>query len=68
MIFFKKKQDLKTQCVEWVREKYGPEYVSEFVEKYDALNNGQPIGGLGETMAFVSLVDQIKSELRRGKK
>lgn len=48
--WFKKfqKKDLREVC----REKYG----DDFVEMYDMVNNGIPIGNLRETQIFLAMV------------
>ena len=45
-----------------LRELCRREYGDEFVEKYDMLNRGIPIGGIEETMAFVEQVEAVKSK------
>lgn len=52
---FHKKKPLREVC----REKYG----DEFVELYDMLNNGVPIGNLEETMIFLSMVEEARKEI-----
>lgn len=46
--FFRRKKDLREVC--W--EKYG----DDFVEMYDLVNNGIPIGNLRETQIFLAMV------------
>ena len=43
-----RKKDLRELC----REKYG----DDFVEMYDMVNNGIPIGNLRETQIFLAMV------------
>lgn len=50
--FFRKSLDLREAC----RKEYG----DEFVELYDKINRGVPIGGLEETIAFLEKVDAVK--------
>ena len=38
------------------------EYVNEFLEKYDRLNSGMPIGGFVETAIYVDMIQKIKKE------
>lgn len=45
-----------------IRE-FGEEYGDEFIQKYDDLNQGIPIGGIYETAVFIDLVEHIKTEL-----
>lgn len=45
-----------------LRELCRREYGDEFVEKYDSLNRGIPIGGIEETMAFVEQVEAVKAK------
>ncbi len=49
--FFYKK-DLRERC----REKYG----DEFVQMYDMLNDGIPIGNLEETTIFLAMIKEAK--------
>ena len=51
---FSRKKDLREAC----REKYG----DDFVEMYDMLNNGIPIGNLEETQIFLAMVEAAKEE------
>lgn len=44
----KKKENLRDYCL----NKYG----EEFIEKYDALNRGNPIGNFYETILFLNKV------------
>lgn len=37
--------DLMEECKKWVIENLGAEYEQEFLQKYDDLNSGIPIGG-----------------------
>lgn len=53
MKLFKKKKDLR---------EFGADYVEEFLDKYDKINMGVPIGGLQETIVFLDLVETIKKE------
>lgn len=54
---FRKKYGLRDYC----RELYG----DEFVENYDRLNKGEPIGNLAETVIFLNLVDYAKQQLNK---
>lgn len=45
-------------AVKKCREKYG----DDFVEMYDMLNNGIPIGNLDETQIFLAMVEAAKEE------
>ena len=50
----RRKKDLREVC----REKYG----DDFVELYDMVNKGCPIGTLSETIAFINMVEKAKQE------
>ena len=49
---FKKKPDLRAQCVE--------AYGEEFGEMYDAINRGETIGGFLETVMFLDMLEAVK--------
>jgi len=67
MILFKKSKrkhyDLRSELAKWVERNIGAEYVNEALEKYDKINSGVPIGGIAETVAFVSMVETVKAEV-----
>lgn len=48
-----------------LRELCRREYGDEFAEKYDDLNRGIPIGGIGETIAFLEKVEAVKTKYKR---
>ena len=50
----KAKKDLRELC----REKYG----DEFVNLYDSVNKGIPIGNLKETLKFLEMVEAVKMD------
>ena len=50
----KDKKDLREVC----REKYG----DDFVKMYDMVNRGIPIGTLGDTIAFIAMVEAAKKD------
>jgi len=54
--------DLRSEGAKWVKENLGAEYVEEFLEKYDNLNRGIPIGGIYETAVFLDMVETIKEQ------
>ena len=54
------KSNLRKDGAKWVKENIGEEYVDEFYEKYDKLNNGIPIGGFMETAVFLNMLEKIK--------
>ena len=58
--------DLRKEAAKWIEKDLGPEYVNEFLEKYDALNGGVPIGGFLETAIFVNMIEKIKQEIEMG--
>lgn len=55
--------DLRKEGAKWVEKNIGPEYVDEFCENYDKLNQGIPIGGFIETAVFLDMIEQIKREI-----
>ena len=55
--------DLRSEGVKWVKENIGQEYVEEFLEKYDSLNRGIPIGGFYETIVFLDIIEAIKGQI-----
>lgn len=55
MKLFKKKKDLRKECI----NRYG----EEFGRKYDELNSGIPIGNFVETIAFLDMVTAVKKDL-----
>ena len=67
MIFNKIKEkfkhyDLREEGAKWVEKNFGSEYVPEFLEKYDNINRGIPVGGFQETIVFLDLIERIKSD------
>ena len=48
----------------YVAKNFGEQYVDEALSNYDTINSGGTIGGLLETMAFVSMVENVKQELK----
>ena len=52
----RKKKDLREVCCEM--------YGDEFVEMYDKVNEGVPIGGFAETVAFINMVEKAKEQSR----
>lgn len=59
---FRKTDNLRKYSKKWVAKNLGQEYVNEFLEKYDRLNSGMPIGGFVETAIFVDMIQKIKKE------
>lgn len=62
---FRKKHgsyDLRKEVAAWVEKNIGVEFVEEALDKYDKLNSGVPIGGLQETVVFLTMIEQIKAE------
>lgn len=55
--------DLRKEGKKWVAKNIGENYVEEFLEKYDALNRGIPIGGLEETIVFLDMIEQIRDDI-----
>lgn len=60
MSFFDRFRTLRELC----RREYG----DEFVEKYDMLNRGEPIGGVAETTAFIEQVEAVKAKYGKWRK
>lgn len=54
--------DLREEGRKWVVENFGREYEQEFLQKYDDINRGIPIGGLLETRVFLAMIETIKKE------
>lgn len=46
--------------IEYVRYKFGEEYIQEFCDNYESLQQGAPIGGYIETLVFIELINDIK--------
>ena len=59
----RKHYNLRSELAKWVEKNIGAEYVAEALENYDKINSGVPIGGIAETMAFVSMVETVKVEV-----
>lgn len=55
--------DLRKEGVKWVAKNLGKEYVEEFLDKYDKINRGIPIGGFAETAVFIDMIERIKEEV-----
>ena len=53
------REEFKLYCI----KEFGKECGNEFLQKYDDINQGMPIGNMVETVAFLNLVDYVKSEL-----
>lgn len=60
----RKKYDLREEVGKYVAKNFGEQYVDEALSNYDTINSGGTIGGLLETMAFVSMVENVKQELK----
>ena len=54
---------MRAELAKWVERNIGPGYVDEALEKYDKINGGTPIGGMAETVAFIDMVETVKSEM-----
>ena len=67
MKLFKKRKrkhyNLKAELAKWVEENIGAEYIGEALEKYDKITSGIPIGGMAETVAFVSMVETVQAKV-----
>jgi len=55
--------DLRYEGARWVRKNIGEEYVNEFLEKYDNLSRGIPIGGIYETAVFLDMIETIREQI-----
>ena len=54
MRIFKKKKSLRELC----KEKYG----DDFIELYDKLGTGEPIGNMIETVIFLDMIEEVRRE------
>lgn len=59
----RKHYNLRYELAKWVEKNIGAEYVAEALEKYDKINSGVPIGGIGETMVFLNMIETVKAEV-----
>ena len=59
---------MRAELAKWVERNIGPRYVDEALEKYDKINRGIPIGGMVETVAFIDMVETVKSEVEGRRK
>jgi len=57
--------DLREEGRKWAIREFGEQYGDEFVEKYENINRGIPIGGFVETVVFLDMVERIKRELEK---
>ena len=55
--------NLRKEGIKWVSENIGEKYVDEFLEKYNDINRGIPIGGMAETIVFLDMIKQIKEQI-----
>ena len=55
--------NLRKEGAKWVAKNIGEDYVEEFLVKYDDINRGISIGGMAETIVFLDMIEQIKSEI-----
>jgi hypothetical protein len=55
--------DLRKEGAKWVKKNLGAEWVQDFCEKYDKINEGVPIGGFRETVVFIDMIERIKKEI-----
>lgn len=58
----RKHYNLRSELAKWVEKNIGAEYVAEAIDKYDKINSGVPIGGIAETVAFIDIVETVKTE------
>lgn len=52
----------RASVAEWVEKNIGSEFVEEAIDKYDKINRGIPIGGLQETLVFLTMIEKIKDD------
>lgn len=57
-----KHYNLRNELAKWVEKNLGAEWIEEALEKYDKINDGVPIGGFAETVAFLNMVETVKIE------
>lgn len=55
--------DLREEAAKWVKKNLGEEYVKEFLNDYDSLNRGIPIGSFEETIIFLNMMEHIKRDI-----
>lgn len=55
--------NLEDECVLWVKNNIGSEYVPEFIDKYHKLQRGIPIGNMITTISFLNIIDNVKLDL-----
>ena len=55
--------DLRKEGAKWVKKNLGSEWVDDFLEKHDKINQGIPIGGYAETVVFLEMIERIKAEI-----
>lgn len=59
----RKHYNLRSELAAWVEKNIGVEYVEEALDKYNKINNGIPIGSLAETVAFIKMVEEVRTEV-----
>ena len=57
-----RKFDVRQACIDKVKKEYGEKEAEEFADMYDNLASGRPIGGVLETVAFISFISDVKKE------
>ena len=57
--------DFRAEAAKWVKKNLGEEYVEEFLNDYDSLNRGIPIGSSVKTIVFLKMIEHIKSDIDR---
>lgn len=55
--------DLRGEAAKWVKKNLGEEYMEEFLNDYDSLNRGIPIGSFEETIIFLNMMEHIKRDI-----
>ena len=58
--------DLRKEGAKYVERHYGQEYVAEFLDKHEKINEGVPIGSMAETIVFLDLIKDIKRAFVEG--
>lgn len=57
-----RENELRDRGAAYIKDHYGEEYVEEFLDSYDKINKGIPMGNYLETIAFLDLIETIKKE------
>ncbi len=58
----RKLKNLRSEVAKYVKEQFGNEYVEKVLHDYDSINEGMAIGDFIKTVAFLDLVETVKSK------